>query len=269
MGWSLKCGWFSTMAEYADSFYVSAPARLHLGLHDCGYATRRIFGGVGVSIDGFPTTVESSRSDTSELQFDIGLQPSERTINEAQLLTQKISQEIGEVSVTVRSLAPEHHGFGSKTSLLLAIAQSAFLAAGYNPYEQKARIVELSRRGGTSGIGVNSFWTGGLVVDGGHKAPSQDRLFLPSSERRSNKVPPVIVHANMPRNWVVQTYYDPEFRAIEGDEEKALFQSIMPLSHEDIHKTISATYHGIVPAVIEADLEQFGRSEERRVGKEC
>lgn|GEM_PF-2894591 len=48
---------------------VIAPARLHLGLIDCGNATDRLFGGIGLTIDGIGTEIISSTSKYWEVKY--------------------------------------------------------------------------------------------------------------------------------------------------------------------------------------------------------
>lgn len=237
---------------------ISAPSRLHITLHDCGYATPRIFGGVGMLINDFPTEVQSTVSDYPELHFSPQLDPSDRARTEALALVERVSKKVGNVAVHVRSIAPEHKGFGSKTSMLLAITQSAFLAHGYEFGERKNDIVGLTGRGGTSGIGINGFWKGGLIVDGGHSS-GKERQFLPSSRRQPMAtMAPLIARHDLPSDWQIQLFYDETAPLIEGEKEKSLFQKLMPFSDNEIHTTMAATFHGVIPAVIEGDVEAFG-----------
>ena len=245
------------MVDNSIDTLVSAPARLHLGLHDCGYATRRIFGGVGVIIDGLPTTVAAHPSSNSEVTFEGSLTPSARTIESVDILLSKINSNIGPIKASVYSAAPEHMGLGSKTSLLLAIAQSAFLAYGYKPGENLERIVAITGRGGTSGIGVNGFLGGGLIVDGGHNPSSQERSFRPSSGRQPTRIAPVIARVAMPETWRVQLFFDPEFKSIEGTKEQELFEELMPLPNHEILAAMSATFHSILPSIIEKDIDML------------
>ena len=237
---------------------ISSPARLHIGLHDCGYATDRVFGGVGVIIDGVPTTVECAPSSKVEVNFGENINPSERTIQAVDSLLSELEQIFGPVNATVHSMAPEHMGLGSKTSLLLALAQSAFMAHGLQFGSNFDEIVKTTGRGGTSGIGVNGFIGGGLIVDGGHATIGSTRNFSPSSGRLVKEMAPVISRVAMPSSWRTRLYYDPEFIPIEGDKEKNLFKNLMPLPAEEIYRSMATTFHSIIPAVLGQDLHALG-----------
>ena len=56
-------------------------------------------------------------------------------------------------------------------------------------------------RGGTSGIGVESFENGGFIIDGGHKRVEKPS-FLPSSASPATP-PPIIARYNFPLDWKI------------------------------------------------------------------
>lgn len=235
---------------------VTTHPRLHLGLHDCGYATNRLFGGIGIAFRGFPTTVTASASEETKLDFSSGIQLSDRALGDINQLLSRLESRYGTFSIEVVSTAPEHRGFGSKTSLLLAIAWAVVKFKKQEKATTPADMVQLTGRGGTSGIGVNSFWYGGLIADGGHKAEGE-REFAPSAARSALKAPPIIARHDMPADWCVQLFYDPDFRPVEGAVEKQKFKEYMPLPDIENLRAVAATYHGLIPAVIEQDLGQF------------
>lgn len=61
----------------------------------------------------------------------------------------------------------------------------------------------------------------------------------------------------MPADWCVQLFYDPDFQPVEGAVEKQKFKEYMPLPDSENLRAVAATYHGLIPAVIEQDLGQF------------
>jgi beta-ribofuranosylaminobenzene 5'-phosphate synthase len=66
---------------------------------------------------------------------------------------------------------------GSKTALLLSMIEALSLLAGCDLSPSK--LVELSGRGGTSGVGVSSYFSGGMIFDLGR--PNDNLPFVPSS----------------------------------------------------------------------------------------
>ena len=238
---------------------VTAYPRLHFGLHDCGNATNRVFGGVGVAFKGFPTVVEVSSSSQSTISFTSEDRLSNRTVRAVNNLAERL-EPFGAHNINIISSAPEHMGFGSKTSLLLTIAHAIAINNNRQKRYNKESLSLLTQRGGTSGIGVNTFWNGGMVADGGHSTQKENRLFAPSSSRKPITIAPIVSHVKMPIDWRVRLFYDPHFTPIEGNDEKEYFAKLMPLPEIENLRALAATYHGIIPSVLESDLAQLAQA---------
>lgn len=109
---------------------VSTPSRTHWGLLDCGYASDRLFGGVGAAIDGFRTDVQAALVEEGEAgivynptaELDPMLHMSDRTCDELDEIVGRFNAHMQDnlVRLTVSQTAPEHMGLGSKTSLEMA-----------------------------------------------------------------------------------------------------------------------------------------------------
>ena len=100
---------------------------------------------------------------------------------------------------TVNSTYPSHSGLGSGTQLSLAVAKLITMMDGreMTAYD----LAKIVGRGGTSGIGVESFENGGFIVDGGHKS-SEKPNFLPSSASNASPAP-IIARYNFPLDWKI------------------------------------------------------------------
>jgi len=237
---------------------ITAYPRLHFGLHDCGNATNRLFGGIGAAIKGPPTIVEATFSKTTSYSVSFtAADMSDRTVEAVNNLIERLQlASDGHYAITVVSSAPEHMGLGSKTSLLLAIVEAVAAIDDTLMKYDRDSLVRLTQRGGTSGVGVNTFRLGGLIADGGHRSHIE-RNFAPSSARKPDDIAPVIARVALPDEWRVALFYDPLHQSIEGQTEKAYFKKIMPLPEIDNLCALAATYHGILPAVIDKDLDQL------------
>src|SRR4030042_4707338 len=170
---------------------------------------------------------------------------------EVRALIERIATALdAEFAVLILSLPPQHSGFGSKTALLLGIAAAcnALLGSPLTP----DNIKQLSRRGGTSGVGLNAFFLGGLIVDLGH--PQCDGLsFMPSSVSQPSGFPPVCVRVPFPEQWQIQLFL-PNGRIYADRDEIIFFSQNTPILREEAFRVLAAVYHGIVPAFIEPDL---------------
>ncbi len=247
------------MSEKSVNVKVTAPPRIHMGLIDCGNATPRQFGGCGFAVDGLYTHVKASPASRTSLRPSKYIDISERTTQDIKKVLHLTDEAFGKASVRIKTMPPEHRGFGSKTSILLSVA-SAVYGCYYGQTNDFEAIVRLTNRGGASGVGVNTFWHGGFVRDAGHLVEPGKRLFLPSAASTPLSSPPLISHFYMPDNWYVHLYTNTNAKSIEGEREVEFFKKITPLPDIDIYKTISVIDHGICPAIKERDIVQLGHA---------
>jgi beta-ribofuranosylaminobenzene 5'-phosphate synthase len=234
------------------SVTVSAPARLHFGLLDCGNTSLRVFGGAGASIDGFRTVVQAERSQGWKLNFPQH-PPSDRLASDvAELLKHLKLSGLASSDISIQSTPAEHMGLGSKTSLLLSIVH----AVNYlnDSTLSREEVIRLSGRGGTSGIGVNVFWSGGIITDSGHKSERGSRDFQPSSSRKYNDPPKLLVHVKSHPHLRVRLFRDSNANSIEGVIEREAFRSLMPIADVENLKAIAAVYQGVIPAFQSDDM---------------
>lgn len=141
---------------------VTAPSRLHFGLLDLGGASPRRYGGVGLMVDAFPTIVTARTARATTVTASAAVDRQHRSAVMRALTELPHTRN---VSVNIDSAAPPHLGLGSKTSLVLACLRAA---DELQPKSSgRAALQRASGRGGTSGIGVNGFFTGGFLLDAG------------------------------------------------------------------------------------------------------
>jgi beta-ribofuranosylaminobenzene 5'-phosphate synthase len=119
-------------------------------------------------------------------------------------------------------------------------------------------IKRISGRGGASGVGVNAFFQGGLIVDVGHHESSEDS-FVPSSARQGSVTPPMAIRLPFPEQWRIHLFL-PNGLIYEGDGEVAFFQHNTPISAEEVFRVMAAVYHGLVPAFIDNDIRLLKRA---------
>lgn len=155
------------------------------------------------------------------------------------------------LTVRLRNVLPQHVGLGSKTASVLGVLQAIDLALRLNLGRET--IKRLSGRGGTSGVGVNAFFSGGFAVDCGHPT-SRMLKFTPSSRRTNFYVPPLVCRSRIPPDWRFHLFLL-DGRRLGSGAEVAFFRSSTPIPVREVLRAIAAVYHGIVPAVLGGDLE--------------
>jgi beta-ribofuranosylaminobenzene 5'-phosphate synthase len=235
---------------------VIAFPRLHLSLLDCGEATYRRAGGVGLSVEGLPTIIEAEPADVLHIAGLGGYDTAAR--RDMVRALERLGERVGPLGVrlTVRSGPPQHVGLGSKTSLLLAGLRAACHVVGAGIGRKDVQL--LSGRGGTSGVGLSAFYTGGFLVDAGHARISGEPI-RPSSATPPREVPPVVVRQPIPRRWRIILMLGSGPGAA-GAAEVSFFASNTPIPTREVERAISVTYHGLIPPLLSADLYTFGRA---------
>lgn len=243
------------MGKSKKGVKVTTSPRLHLGLLDCGTASDRLFGGVGLMIDGLHTVVAAYPAADWSISYGVGARSSVRTMTDVRGLIGRLSEQCEPMKIQVIKTPFEHMGFGSKTSLLLSITHATSTAAGNTLSREE--MIRITNRGGTSGAGVNLFWQGGLIIDAGHSVDAADREFKPSSESSYRDIPPINARIDFPDGWRVSLFYDPLGKNIEGKKESEIFAESMPLPEIESLWAIAAAYHGILPSVKEQNMAMF------------
>jgi beta-ribofuranosylaminobenzene 5'-phosphate synthase len=236
---------------------VTAYPRLHIGLLDLGSATSRIAGGAGFALRSPKTSVELEKAAKFECLGPIDA-PGRKDVL---AVLERSAAEFGAPAcrLTIHRMPPQHAGFGSKTSLLLAAAAAVAGLQSISATETTLRL--LSGRGGTSGVGVYAFFIGGFVADAGRPAGKADRgpderdtLFQPSSAVVPKTQPTLVARYPVSERWVIELCMGPGGR-IFAQREREFFRVNTPLPGEDIVRSIAALYHDVIPAIIEEDLD--------------
>jgi beta-ribofuranosylaminobenzene 5'-phosphate synthase len=210
--------------------------------------SHRRFGGAGIEIAGPQTIVRITPNRGLSIVGHEHID--ERSRIELNQLLKRVSLRRGELEVQIEivSCAPQHVGLGSKTSLWMALLFALDQFHGWSL--GRTELQEMSGRGGTSGIGIHSFFHGGLVVDGGHVPGGPYR---PSSASLEHDLPPLIVNLPVPTNWHFAILL-PTGEQISGTDEEGFFDNNTPLPSLDSLKAIAAIHHGVIPAFALKDL---------------
>lgn len=155
---------------FGNSVIIEINPRLHLtliGMNEGGY---RINGGAGLAIQTPSLKIHCSISDRFSLidkrEFSLSEQEIFRIkkIIKQEVIGYQYSKNIG---IEIQGEMPTHFGFGSGSAIRLACLEALHLLNKNEPEREK--LVYSSGRGGTSGIGINTYFEGGFIVDLGKK----------------------------------------------------------------------------------------------------
>jgi beta-ribofuranosylaminobenzene 5'-phosphate synthase len=230
--------------------------RLHVTLINMGNGGYRTNGGVGFAI-GYPiTSVEFKRSthfQISDKRKNALSSSSEARLSDAINRLCDLHGLKSGISVKVTGDSQPHFGFGTGTSLRLACIEALFILNGI-PYTPNL-IISSSGRGGTSGIGVHTYFNGGLVLDLGK--PGRLLEHLPSNQQEDNlSIPLLLKHSPMPE-WKIGICIPAGVNSISESQERSFFKRVCPISEKEVHETLYHVIFGLQAAVAESDFSTF------------
>lgn len=246
---------------------IETPSRLHLTLIDLNGKYGRIDGGVGLTLKKPCLTLKAEPiaedilinfGRRSALNQDNGNDYCEKIKTASwkviEYLDKKGENIKGGYCFKLVETFPSHSGLGSGTQLSLAVAKLILDMNDQNlPAQEMAKIVG---RGGTSGIGVESFDKGGFIVDGGHKT-SEKPSFLPSAASKASP-PPIVARYDFPQDWEIVLIIPHVYRKVSGNKEVDIFNKFCPIPLQEVQELTHILLMQMLPSVVEADLDTFG-----------
>jgi len=242
--------------ENGESIVLKPNVRLHLSLIGMNRGGYRINGGAGFAIQ-YPTLeVVGKVSDefrvTDQRRYPINDDESKRLKD---ILT-SVTEHLGlsnPVHLFVRGTAPTHMGFGTGTAIRLAAIEILYLLNNHKG--NRLEIVQSSGRGRTSGIGVNTYFEGGLVVDIGHLSPDDNHL--PSSQVESIERQALLLRQVPMPEWQIGILIPSNIVPKTEIEEKEFFISTCPIPSEQTYITLYHVIYGLLASVLELDFSTF------------
>lgn len=227
---------------------IVSPSRLHLTLIDLNAEIGRVDGGVGIALESPGMEVLAEKAETVEViggsvLTDRIRKAAELVLPEGQGIRIKLEKEIS-----------DHVGLGSGTQAALSAAAAVNKVYGLGRSVRELAVAV--GRGGTSGIGVAAFEMGGFILDGGHKFKDKG-AFSPSA---ASHVPPgpVLVRQDFP-DWPIVLAI-PDGKGAHDTEEVDIFKNVCPIPLTEVQEVSHVILMQMLPALIEKDLENFGRA---------
>ncbi len=238
---------------------LTTPARLHFGLLDLNGEIGRIDGGVGLALESPHTLVEAEKAD--RITAECGDEPeiTERVVTAMEAVRKHF--DLGGAHVNIRARPLAHVGMGSATQTLLGAGHA--LCRLYGVEAGSVEVAKLVGRGGTSGIGVEAVRSGGFILDGGHpfrRGQNSKSEYTPSGASAGFEPPPVLARYDFP-DWDVLVAV-PLGEGASGLREVTIFKVVCPIPLDQVREMCHILLMQMMPAVLERDLEMFGRAME-------
>jgi len=235
---------------------ISCPARLHLGLFSMNSDMPRVNGGIGFAIDAPNVQIEAEASDEIHIQDERKAGMDAAAIERLFGTLQRAANPHGlekQVSLRISGDADAHYGFGTGTSIALASLEALFLLNDHQT--TKDELIHLSGRGGTSGIGIHTYFDGGMVVDLGRR--SDGRKPQPTSQAGTGFELPLLLGRSELPLWELGVCIPSHIDPLSSDAEKTFFASTCPIPEADVYRTTYLGLTTIFAAVRDGDRGVF------------
>lgn len=240
---------------------IKAFPRIHIsliGMNDDGY---RLNGGIGFSIASPTLDMGFEYSDLIQVidmrEHGFIHDELDRLKNHLDNVIIKKKFKTGLRCVIYDGLVQSHVGFGSNSIIYLSCIEALFIMNKRSYNEQD--VIALSGRGGTSGIGINTYFRGGFVFDVGVPKHKQ-RALAPSSafmDRIEDK-PLLMKSVTLPK-WQLGICIPPLEHKTE-EEEKEFFQKNCPINKDAVEKVLYEAVYGITSSLMEDNFDVFCKS---------
>jgi beta-ribofuranosylaminobenzene 5'-phosphate synthase len=219
----------------------------------------RINGGIGFAAQSPYVNVSAEDSSSFEVKDERGHgfdAKSEKRLL-ASLGALKEKYEFAQaVSITISGNAYSHYGFGTGTAIRLACLEALMLVNDHPV--SKGELIRLSGRGGTSGIGIHTYFHGGLVLDLGRK--NDGKAHIPSSQAKGKLSTPLLLQQVAMPEWEIGICIPSHIKALTEKEEKTFFAKTCPIPEAEAHKAMYHAVAGVYAAVQEHDKTVFEAS---------
>jgi beta-ribofuranosylaminobenzene 5'-phosphate synthase len=223
-----------------EAVFVEASARLHFGVLDLRGMLGRWFGGIGASTAKPTLLVSAARADTLVVRGE----DAARAREFAGLFLAHHTLR-GGAAVHVHRTLPSHVGLGSGTQLALAVARA--LAELYGVERDARSLAAAVGRGKRSAIGTWTFDDGGLVVEGGRRADSDE-------------CGPLIARVPIPSTWRCVVAIPEGSPGISGAGEAEAFARLPAPPQREVERVAHIVLMSLLPSLADADLAGFGRA---------
>lgn len=242
----------------SEDITIDVFPRIHLGLISMHKEGPRKNGGIGFSVVGpsarvsITPAVELTVEDSRHIAFDA------REMQEfVQLLKRlRADDRLGIVGrFLIQGDMYTHVGMGSGTALKLAAVEGLYRLNGKRL--SKPDLVGRSGRGGTSGIGVSTYFTGKMILDLG--VANDGAPIVPSSQYRVGREPVIVAESPMPA-WELCLCVPNSIRPKTQAEEVEFFERTTPLDPSSSYRASYEALFGVYAAVRESHYSAFCRS---------
>ena len=234
---------------------VEVCARVHLGLISMHADAVRRNGGIGFAVAAPNAAIQIRQSKQLHVRDErrFSFTSSEIEQIERVVYSAMLEDQLGfGADVRITGELRTHVGMGSGTALRLGILEGIY--ALHDVAVEREHLIKKSRRGGTSGVGINTYFSGGLVLDLG--VPQDGAPYGPSSRANATRSPTALPVLQMP-DWSLCLCVPRSIRPKTEEEEVEFFTQIAPLSPAASFRAAYEALFNVYASVAEADYTAF------------
>jgi beta-ribofuranosylaminobenzene 5'-phosphate synthase len=235
---------------------ISVPARIHVSLLDMSDKGYRSNGGIGFFLDRLSTKVKVEVANNNDF-IDNREIPTIKSFPTKTFLVWlnnylKENDIAQKFKITITGNVPSHFGFGLSTSVRMACVEGVYVLIDKN--KNRKTLIKQSHRGGTSGIGVHGYFTGGLVLDLGK---NQNTKHIPSRLGESSQhLPLLLAQVPMPK-WKIGVLIPYKIPSKTSIQEKEFFDKTCPIDILSVYKTTYDALFGVFASAKSKNFNQF------------
>ena len=222
---------------------VEVSPRIHLGLISMHSEAPRKNGGIGFSIADPTATVIIQAADRLCIEdnrtFPFERYEIEEFLESLKLICSK-DNLVQPVHIAINGSMRTHVGMGSGTAIKLAVIEGLYGINGSSLTQSE--LVNRSGRGGTSGVGVTTYFSGKLVFDLG--VVNDGAPIVPSSRAIRTRAPLVLSAVEMP-TWHLCLCVPNSIRPKTQKEEAEFFERTTPLGSDASYEASYEALFGI------------------------
>ncbi len=241
---------------FLSSMVIELNPRLHLTLIGMNKEGYRINGGVGFAVQEPSLRLHFSRSEEFALSDTRHFPFLKQEILRIKKIIDQEKRKIGarhNIRIEIKGEMPTHFGFGSSSATRLACLEALHLLNNSKP--EREQLVFSSGRGGTSGIGINAYFDGGLVIDLGRK--TREFFYRPSQLSEKRKILPLMMQRIEMPEWEVGICIPNKILHKSEREEAEFFRKTCPIPSSSVYKILYNVIYGLYSAVRERDKKTF------------
>jgi beta-ribofuranosylaminobenzene 5'-phosphate synthase len=242
-----------------NTIRITSFPRVHItliGMNNDGY---RINGSVGFSISAPEIDIDFMESNEIEILDEREIKFTEQEKARLYHVLLEAANKLSlkkKIRCLIKGYALPHYGLGSNTAIYMSCIEALFVT-NKTEYNQDD-IITYSKRGGTSGIGINTYFEGGFIFDVGIK--SDEQSFNPSSIADRNGKTPLVIHKCKLPDWEVGICIPKYIQSKSEQEEIDFFKTYCPIEKNSIESILYEAVYGITSSITENDYDVFCKS---------